>query len=136
MLNLNVIVWSIWITVVLNLVYSLMVFFMFAPECYAQRISLGWNSFFTLFNRFTSYIVWFWPIIYLFWPTKRHINQEKRINKMQEYTTANNRVSINRYQAQTESNESSSSSDDDRDYDFASMGTSDVFHLSSNSKLK
>ena len=84
---------------------------MFNSYCYPQRISQFANSMFTLIDRIDSYFIWFYPIIYLFWPTKKHIVQSKRISKVQEYsTTESQRVTVNE--------NSDSSSDDDQDYGF------------------
>lgn len=82
LLNLKVIVVTMWFTSFFNLVYSTCVFFMFNEQCYATRISMTLNSIFTLLDRFDSYLLWFYPIIYLFWPTKRHIVQDKRLVKV------------------------------------------------------
>jgi len=90
---------------------------------------------FTLIDRLDSYIIWFYPIIYLFWPTKSNLVQEKRKDKVIEYssTVSSNRSSINRYQAQIvfhNGSDSTSSSSDDDMYDFKSMGSkSNVFVL-------
>jgi len=135
LINLKVIVWTMWLTTVFNLCYSLCVFFLYAPECYAVRISATADSVFTLIDRLDSYIIWFYPIIYLFWPTKSNLVQEKRKDKVIEYssTVSTNRSSINRYQAQVvfhNGSDSTSSSSDDDMYDFKSMGSkSNVFVL-------
>ena len=134
MVNLKVILWTMWLTTVFNLCYSLCVFFLYAPQCYATRISPTLNSVFTLIDRLDAYIVWFYPIIYLFWPTKTNLVQEKRKDKVIEYSsTMSNRSSINRYQAQivfSDGSENTSSSSDDDMYDFKSMGSkSNVFVL-------
>jgi hypothetical protein len=135
LVNLKVIVWTMWLTTVFNLCYSLCVFFLYAPECYAVRISSTLDSVFTLIDRLDSYIIWFYPIIYLFWPTKSNLVQEKRKDKVIEYssTASSNRSSINRYQAQIvfhNGSDSTSSSSDDDMYDFKSMGSkSNVFVL-------
>lgn len=105
---LKVIVWFMFATTVFNWVYSFMVFFMFNSDCYPQRISEFANSWFTLIDRIDSYFIWFYPILYLFWPTKKHIAQSKRIERVTVHST---HISVNFEQ-------SDSSSDDDQDYGF------------------
>lgn len=135
LVNLKVIVWTMWLTTIFNLCYSLCVFFLYASQCYAVRISPTVDSVFTLIDRLDAYIIWFYPIIYLFWPTKSNLVQEKRKDKVIEYssTVSSNRSSINRYQAQIvfhNGSDSTSSSSDDDMYDFKSMGSkSNVFVL-------
>lgn len=77
--RLKAIVWAMFLSTIFNLIYSIMVFFMFDSTCYPQRISQFANSWFTLIDRVVSYFIWFYPIMYLFWPTKRHQVQVKRI---------------------------------------------------------
>ena len=40
------------------------------------------DSVFKLFDRVDAYVIWFYPIIYLFWPTKRNIHQGERYVKV------------------------------------------------------
>ena len=75
------------LTTVFNLVYSFMVLFMYNDKCYPTRINESLNSFFTLVDRIDSYFIWFYPIIYLFWPTKQNIDKEKRISKILQSTS-------------------------------------------------
>ena len=74
--------WTLWSTTLFNFVYSICVKILYNSECAPQRISLTLDSVFKLFDRVVAYVIWFYPVIYLFWPTKRNIHQEERYVKV------------------------------------------------------
>lgn len=58
-------------SVIFDLVYSIMYKRMTSTECYPTRISTMLDSFFKGCDRFIYNIIWFYPIIWAFWPTKK-----------------------------------------------------------------
>jgi len=70
--HLKIIAWLLWSTIVFNFIYSVMVFKLYSPECMPLHITLAWNAVFNLIDRLDSYVFWFYPLIYLFWPSKRN----------------------------------------------------------------
>ena len=66
---MNLIVAVMWVCVAYNLVYSVWVQLTTNKSCSPVAHHAGINIFFKFSDRFVSYLVWVWPIIYLFWPT-------------------------------------------------------------------
>lgn len=128
--NLRVTIAVMWFASFFSLVYSVCVQIFYDEQCQAA-INTVLNSFFTLLDRFSSYLLWQYPVIYIFWPTKRHQAQEKRIHKI---------TTINSQSLDTDSSTresvyrpgDSSSSDDDNEYDFVAMGSSHRFLVKNN----
>lgn len=118
-----------WGTTAFNFMYSVMVMARWTNECWAPtNKALLWN-FYDLIDRLDSYIFWFYPLIYLFWPSKKHKQQEKRFEKVVEninWTLSNSSSSqyshgrTSTYNMRSSVNSSSSSDDD---YDYSAMGT-------------
>jgi len=120
-----------WGTTAFNFVYSVMVMARWTDSCQPKtQLALLWN-FYDLFDRLDSYLIWFYPLIYLFWPSKKHIQREKRFEKVVEninWTLSNASSSDysqsmrggSAYNARSSVNSSSSSDDE---YDYSNMGT-------------
>ena len=70
--NLRVTIAVMWFASLFSMVYSICLFVFYDTNCQPQHISDFLNSFFILLDRFSSYLLWQYPIIFLFWPTKRH----------------------------------------------------------------
>ena len=66
--NLKVIVLTMFITTLFNLAFSVTVIIIYT-DCYAIHKREGLNSIFKLIDRLDAYIIWQYPLIYLFWPT-------------------------------------------------------------------
>jgi hypothetical protein len=123
--NLRVTIAVMWFASLFSLVYSIGLFVFYDENCQPQLISDFLNSFFILLDRFSSYLLWQYPIIFLFWPTKRHQVQEKRIHKLTLSSSMSTRDSVSQPA-------DSSSSDDDNEYDFAGMISSHRFEVKNN----
>jgi len=61
---------------VFELVYSICVNILYDNACHPQRISNVLDSAFSFIDRSVGYTYWFWPIIYMFWPST--IRQEEK----------------------------------------------------------
>ena len=127
---LKIIVWMMWGTTLFNFIYSVLVMARWTAECTPRsNMTIAWN-FYDLFDRFDSYILWFYPLIYLFWPTKKQQHRDERFVKVIGNLNLTLSLSSSEYSRSTGSNRyydnhlsvnSSSSSDDE--YDYGNMGT-------------
>jgi len=127
---LKIIVWMMWGTTLFNFIYSVLVMARWTAECTPRSsMTIAWN-FYDLFDRLDSYILWFYPLIYLFWPTKKQQQRDKRFVKVIGNLNLTLSLSSSEYSRSTGSNRyydnhlsvnSSSSSDDE--YDYGNMGT-------------
>lgn len=117
---LKIIVWVLWGTSLFNFIYSTMVMTRWTKNCTPKsNLTVAWNLY-DLSDRLDSYILWFYPLIYLFWPSKRHQNKERRfikvvenINETLSFRSSSHTSSLH---YRTSVNDASDSSDDEYDY--------------------
>lgn len=118
--NLKAIVITIWLSTLFNVIYSIVVRALYGQDCYPPSNNLVLDFLLKTLDRLDAYVFWMYPIIYLFWPTRSNLVQEKRVTKVQN----SYRVSTERYSAvQIPRAADSSSSDDDQDFNYSGTGT-------------
>ena len=69
------------------------------------------------FSRFFEYQSWFIPLIWLYWPTKTHKQQNmRRVRAVKELTTTRKKVAVQRGTLDDEDNQGGYTSLDDESY--------------------
>lgn len=102
-----------WLATLTNLTYSTVVYLITDANCNVETSQVA-NETLKFLDRLIAYIVWFYPLLYLFWPTKKNLSKNKRINKLIDYNTVN---------MPAVAMDSDSSSDDDHVYNYGAMGS-------------
>lgn len=76
----NVWMLLIWITVVAieSFLYSILELYLTGQRCEPIHVSQSTSDFFKFLDRFCGYSSWFIPLIWLYWPTKTHKQQNRR----------------------------------------------------------
>ena len=75
------------------------------------------NSLLQGFSRFFEYQSWFIPLIWLYWPTKTHKQQNmRRVRAVKELTTTRKKVAVQRGTLDDEDNQGGYTSLDDESY--------------------
>ena len=79
----NIWILLIWLTVVTveAFLYSFFKFTLSGPYCNPTRISLGLNAFFEYLDRFSNFQSWFFPLMWLYWPTKTRKEENRKRRK-------------------------------------------------------
>lgn len=130
--KLRFIVFCMFACTVVNLIYSVCVDILYDAQCYPQHIPLWLDSVFSFLLKLDAYFIWYWPLIFLFWPTRRHVTQQKRIEKViyrkfekdsqnNELYSSQERRSMVQYRPKADRTTDSSSSDD-AEYNFGPVG--------------
>lgn len=83
MFNLKLIVATMWLSVIWNLAYSIIVRALYNKNCQPPDGDVALDSFFKFLDRFDAFLVWQYPIIYLFWPTMKLMKQERRMKRVE-----------------------------------------------------
>ena len=67
--NMWIVIATLLFSTLFDLIYSIAVFFLYADQCYPQRISQTWDSLWKFIDRFVTQVVWIYPVIWVFWPS-------------------------------------------------------------------
>ena len=146
--SLKIIVWTFWLSTAFNLLYSIITRILQGNNCFIVPRVPSLNALLKLFDRLDAFVIWMWPLIYLFWPTRRHLIQQKRIDHISDvinstesqsiFQSEEAHNSINRYAPieypvlgnyRVNPTELSSSSSDDNEYDFRGYHNAQPFKI-------
>ena len=146
--SLKIIVWTFWLSTAFNLLYSVITRIMQGDNCFIVTRAQNLTALVKLADRLDAFVIWMWPLIYLFWPTRRHEKQQKRIDRISDainsteshsiFQSSEAHNSINRYAPieypvqgnyRVNPTELSSSSSDDNEYDFRGYHNAQPFKI-------
>ena len=83
--NMWIIIYTMLSCTVFDFIYSLCIFILYSPECTPQRIPYWLDSTFKFMDRFIAYYLWLYPLLWMFWPTKKNLEKEKKYRRTMKY---------------------------------------------------
>ena len=85
LMNMWIIIFTMLGCSLFDFCYSLAIFFLYTPECTPARIPFCLDSTFKFLDRFIAYYLWLYPLLWMFWPTKKNLDARKKYTKTMRY---------------------------------------------------
>jgi len=77
---LKIIVTTFWLSTAYNFLYSIIVRLITQSDCTPYDKLEFLVAFLKLLDRLDAFVIWMWPLLYLFWPSKFNTVAQKRID--------------------------------------------------------
>jgi hypothetical protein len=91
--NMWMIIYTMVFCAFFDFCYSVCVFIFYSLDCTPQRIPWWLDSTFKFMDRFIAYYLWLYPLLWIFWPSIRRVDEQKRYDRANKYLNSNSSIS-------------------------------------------